>query len=842
MGAGNSAKGAYGVDASEVVHEGYLLKKGGWRRTGGDRRQLLARRRNWKKRYFVLLSSKLLYFKTAADVTGRPMGVLSFNSTSDVCTWEDFNALEHIKPSRSVSMSRTSDSQRSRSRSASERRAPSARSRDESFNTSTATMSHPNLATSTSRLASKIEGTAHAQPPRARYDHMFVVAGFEGNLVVRAEMEEDADRWMEKIFRCISKTSHEERNSFQNLLLSFHQWESKIGLLDSPEQSSPASSTAIESRSDSMATVMHPLDLSMQAKGPNLGVIREEGSVGGLSTRDSVTRGSVTRGSVSVRREANHGALLISTEKLLEELTSLKSEGSHIAGGKWQAFLIFSHRCFMRSHDLAKMLVTKIKTPPERFREHLGRFQREVISLLEIWHKEFPEDFGDISKRVFDGVTRHLDKVALIKWQGIRGVLSCSSSNSVPHLEISAAGGGGTNANKLMAMISPGAIRRQRESLGKRGGSRMGKTRPPPPPPPRPPRSPRKAAEGRIPPPPPPRPRSKTTQPSSRTPDEKKAGAAADPKRRVSDNTRERRADMKHRKSHHKSGKANLTLNEIKIGTFFKKFRPDMLNATGFDEKAVVTQMLHVDMEFIRRINPRSFLQKRWKSKDAAFVCPDLVHAIGVWNKRCYWIASVILRKDGARAGGAVGDWVTRVRDGLKRFISIGAMSIEKGNYFAASCILCALRMQCVRRLRAAWDALPRDSKKNFAKIEDACARKNYWVEFYRQTEEEDVHIPNLAVVLDSLYQLEVKCAKDTETEINLTKYKKQWDIIFGILTTQRQATIEEEKDKEIMDALTACVHWALSEDKLYEISYKYVPRGGRVSSMSSVASSSSVT
>eukprot|EP00469_Lotharella_globosa_P007299 CAMPEP_0167775456 /NCGR_PEP_ID=MMETSP0111_2-20121227/2572_1 /TAXON_ID=91324 /ORGANISM="Lotharella globosa, Strain CCCM811" /LENGTH=615 /DNA_ID=CAMNT_0007665379 /DNA_START=1 /DNA_END=1845 /DNA_ORIENTATION=+ len=216
------------------------------------------------------------------------------------------------------------------------------------------------------------------------------------------------------------------------------------------------------------------------------------------------------------------------------------------------------------------------------------------------------------------------------------------------------------------------------------------------------------------------------------------------------------------------------TIHEKKLGHFLRKFAPELMDIRNYDLNDLCAQLMHVDMGLIRSIHPRSMLKKLWKSKNAAFLCPDLMHAIATWNKRCYWVATAILMDNDVKGGGLAA-FSRRAKAFIKRFLHIARKCVKMGNYYCASCILCSLKMQCIRRLTPAWDLLSKESNKDMEFLEEACSRKSYWERFDKAQDSREIHLPHLPLVLDALYQIEVKFTKDSDDHINLSKYKKQW-------------------------------------------------------------------
>eukprot|EP00466_Bigelowiella_natans_P006510 jgi/Bigna1/74300/fgenesh1_pg.28_\ len=267
-----------------------------------------------------------------------------------------------------------------------------------------------------------------------------------------------------------------------------------------------------------------------------------------------------------------------------------------------------------------------------------------------------------------------------------------------------------------------------------------------------------------------------------------------------------------------------VTVNEKKLGYFFKKFCPEIMDIRNYDVEQVCDTLMHVDHNLIKSISPRSFMKKLWKNKNAGFLCPDLMHAIATWNKRCYWVATAILNDDLGK-NGTVNLFAKKCKEFIKQFIDIGCACVQRGNFYCASCIICALKLQCVKRFKPAWDLLSKHSRKNMEFLEEACSRKSYWDRFGKAQREDEIHIPHLPLYLDALYQIEVKFCKDKHGKINLTKYKRQWDLISGVIKTQKHAEHTGDKDDELVSALSSAVHWAFTEEKLYAISYKYLPR-----------------
>lgn len=268
------------------------------------------------------------------------------------------------------------------------------------------------------------------------------------------------------------------------------------------------------------------------------------------------------------------------------------------------------------------------------------------------------------------------------------------------------------------------------------------------------------------------------------------------------------------------------TFTEKKLGVFLRKFAPTM-DISKIEPEELSVQLLHIDLDYIKSITPRSLMKKLWKKKNAGELCPDLMHAISTWNKRCYWIATVILSDNTKTRKKSNSTFFKHVKMMLKRFILIACHCVEMGNYFCASCVVCALKLQCVRRLRPAWEMLSKESKKQYQQIQQACDRKFYWKLFEKSQSEEGIHLPHLAIILDALYQIEIKACKDSENQINMPKYRKQWDIIYRVMHTQRCEVTVGKKNDELASALTACIHWSLSEERLYAISYKNYPKKG---------------
>eukprot|EP00471_Norrisiella_sphaerica_P005977 CAMPEP_0184487944 /NCGR_PEP_ID=MMETSP0113_2-20130426/10430_1 /TAXON_ID=91329 /ORGANISM="Norrisiella sphaerica, Strain BC52" /LENGTH=616 /DNA_ID=CAMNT_0026870385 /DNA_START=95 /DNA_END=1942 /DNA_ORIENTATION=+ len=248
------------------------------------------------------------------------------------------------------------------------------------------------------------------------------------------------------------------------------------------------------------------------------------------------------------------------------------------------------------------------------------------------------------------------------------------------------------------------------------------------------------------------------------------------------------------------------TLHEKKLGHFFKKFAPEIMDIRNYDIDEVCNTLMHVDLNLLKSIHPRSFMKKLWKSKNAGFLCPDLMHAIATWNKRCYWVASAILVDDMGRSG-TLPLFAKKTKAFIKRFIAIACQCVKLGNYYCASCILCALKLQCVKRFTPAWDLLKKESRKNMEFLEEACSRKKYWETFEKVQETDSLHIPHLPLVLDALYQIEVKFSKDKDNKINFAKYKKQWQII-STIRSQRNKEFKEAKDEKLVSALSSAVHW----------------------------------
>ncbi|GAB5367763.1 hypothetical protein AAMO2058_001259000 [Amorphochlora amoebiformis] len=727
-----------GVLDGSVVQEGILTKKGGWRKGSGTGR---GRIKLWKRRYFILTTKGMHYYsnkKASLSRNARPLGTLTFDLQSDV---QDGQTYRDMRAEGKLGTNRKDIRKHMRK-----------------------------LKTSVRK-------------------HEFVLSGFEGTLMLRAESEESQYRWLANIRRIIKTVKKLQTNSYQNLMASFSADLSAVAeVIASPKKkrtrkknisnlevikdvaeevaesaSASASATASASASASASVPQPPSQKPPQSPSREIDSDKRKDRSKRVSEIAQYAFSIVNK----EKEEKKEVAEFLSVDELLDKILPLHSK-STIAGGTWIAFLIYTHRCYTTTDDLLLLLIKYLEKPPQKFRSHKDKYRRNIVRVLKTWVMEQPEDFDGFDHKLFEKPAISIGEKLRDKYTAVLAMIRHAS------------------------VCTPDTIAESIRSLSSGHFS---------------PRDYRRSIES-----------DKSVAVASRS--ERFSNIAAVDAQLHSTLTTERPRMPSVLEEKDSKG----------VGRFLRKFAPEIIDVRNYNSEELCIQLMHVDTEVINSIDPKSFLKKMWKQKNANFLCPKLMHAIATWNKRCYWIAStVLMEKSLQRSSGraeASREYFKGTKALITLFLSLATVCLKSGNYYTASCISTALKMSCIIRLKPAWDLLSEESIKEFELLELACSRKNYWREFERSNQGEELHIPHLPLVLDALYQTEVKYSKDAMDKMNFSKYKKQWNVIYNIMKAQRHTQLHGERNEDLISALKSSVHMALTDKQLYAMSYKYWPRG----------------
>jgi len=676
-----------------VKKQGYLTKRGGWRKSHEANSK--KHYKTWKKRYFVLTSTcQLAYFKNEQTAEkGKPMGVLTIDGSSQVSGGYEYREMQAKELAIGY-----------------------------------------NDRTKLEKLKKK----------NKTYDTEFVVCGFEGSLFLRAPSKKEKEEWEHHVRIIVKRMQYQKSTSFQNLLAK-SKWDDEISRKKPPGRLSVIKDEGEEYTDSPSSSTRRGSDPIPQRGSRSLGkgMSRSRSSINEMR-RPSVSRPrrasiSSARASISARAEEIEWQSMDDLIDVMLESTCTKTN-EKVGGGKWMAFLIYTHGLYSSADGLMNKLIEKIRKTVEYPDVH-----SKILDFLSTWVDEKPDDFELMSENLLETMSMKIHKNVLQDFMMLsKNIKDVTNNHALRNLSLES-----TSLDDEMSM----------ESLGKR--------------------------------------------------------------------------ESRNSNSQSKRGSGN----EKKVGSHLKKFSPDLMDIRKHEAETICIQLVHVDLELVKTVDPRSFMKKRWKSKNANLICPELTHAIAIWNKRCYWVVSAILNEGMLKADSK--SVVAEVASFLKQFIEIGYLCAKMGNFYSASVIKTALNMQCVKRIRPAWEKLKKDTHGKMQLLEKACCRKKYWERFDEDTLAGELHIPHLPLVLDALYQTEVKFSKDEgESKINMSKYRKQWHIIYSIIKYQR-SELSKPKNENLMEALCSAAHWALTEDRLYEISYNIIPQRTSVSSKRSSYSGS---
>jgi len=220
----------------------------------------------------------------------------------------------------------------------------------------------------------------------------------------------------------------------------------------------------------------------------------------------------------------------------------------------------------------------------------------------------------------------------------------------------------------------------------------------------------------------------------------------------------------------------------------------------------------------LQAIHPREFVDKNWTKKDAKERAAGILHMTEMFNTRSYWVASEILsREDSALRTNLI-----------KTFIEIADICLQLHNFYGVFAIVAGLALTPVFRLQSDWARLPSAPKAKLDALKAVCDNsRNY--RGYRRLFKAGIgkaQIPHLAVVTKDCFQLEELPTKDEQGNICFGKFLKQWVVLGDVIACQEieyHLTVDEHVFALLDVATTQHV---LLEEKLWQRSYRFQPKG----------------
>ncbi|MBY0307732.1 MAG: hypothetical protein K2Q09_03235, partial [Phycisphaerales bacterium] len=232
----------------------------------------------------------------------------------------------------------------------------------------------------------------------------------------------------------------------------------------------------------------------------------------------------------------------------------------------------------------------------------------------------------------------------------------------------------------------------------------------------------------------------------------------------------------------------------------------------------VARQLTLIEMDLFRLIQEREFISKSWSKPNKLQIAPNITRFITRFNRTGLWVASQTLQPTNAESRAKA----------MVFFIMLSNELLRLNNFNGLMAVLAGLRTPPVVRLKRSWNLLPPHVWDTWEYLDRLVDPANGYAALRAQQQQAPVpKLPHLGILLHDLVIIEETMPGEVPSRngnllINLTKYKRIFDAITGLLNN-RHNPFPLQRVPALSDYLMDIR--CLEESELYELSRRHEPR-----------------